>query len=1830
MLFFGCGKENKFSDSTDVFYEEIDSIVSSFIGRLEPITFVFKEDIKYKDNLEKAVSFNPKQEGKLEAANSRTVVFTPSKPYKGGEAITLVVDVGLLKTGKGGQLGFQYDFTIQEADVSVQFKGISPSGKKDSFNIKGVLKTDIPAEKEVLKKLLSAENSGNQNAKEIQIDFTDTKTPGSYEVLIKNIKREKEAKVVTINLDGNAFGADVKESYNFEVPGEGVFEVSSFNADSASEVTVYFSEFLDKNQDVNAFVSIWSKTSFGYRTEIRENKIKIYTNGKQWADDCRFEIKKGLRSSDGNVSKKDFSFYIKEIWDAPQINFVSGGNILPVKDKAEVLIKTKNVRGICMQAFNIYGHNMLQFFQMNSISGYSGLNRVGEPVWSGNFEFDWNNDMKNRDVVRAVDISALIKKFPTGMFELKITFSKKDSMYKPSNSAEDFSHMNFPENKFGNDEYDYADSEEYSWSKFWEQKENPAHPAFYLKSFNSAIERRKNILISNIGLAAKKDDGGNVYAAVTDLLTAKPLSGAKVSVFTFAQRELFSGNSNGDGIIVFEKAEDAAFISAEKDGQTSWLKLNSAPLSTSHFAVDGEKSKEGVKGFIYGERGIWRPGDKIHLVFILQDKEKTLPKEFPVEFTLTDPKGRQTERRVLHSSVDGFYKIDTGTDKDAATGNWTAAIKAGGNAWQKILKIEAIVPNRLFVELKNEAPYLSRGKNVLDFSGEWLHGAKASNLKGEISCRYLLNTNPFPEYKNYFFINEGFSFERHSKKIWEGSLDSEGRAKINLDLETGGNNDIPGKLKAVFENRIYEPSGAFSTEHRSFDYSPYRRYAGFKFPESKDRYREDMLYTDTEHTVDLLLLTPDGKLFSENAELTVSLYKLRWRWWWESDAYTDAAYNSDVSAKLVTNSKAKIKNGRGAWKFNIKDEDWGRYLLVVKDEKEGHSSSGVVYVDTNYWASRGSGDTNGSATMLMLTAGKSKYFPGETAEVTFPASSNSAAFITVEKNGKILEQKWIRTKEGTNSYKIPVTEGMTPNIYVHVSLLQEYKQTSNSLPIRLYGIIPIMVENRETRLSPVIAAAEKFESGGKAKLTVSEKNGKPMTFTVAVVDEGLLGLTAFKTANPWNSFYRKEASAVSSWDIFDSVIGAFGGKIETLLAAGGDALMELGRGGSKNAERFKPVVLFFGPYSLDSKSEKEIEFQMPQYTGAVRIMVTAGKNSAYGVEEKTVRVGSDLIVLPTLPRTLGVGEEIQIPVTVFNGTPSKNIVNVNLKGEGAVTTNSTKKVSVPANSSETVIFKIKTDKPGKAVFKASASGSASSKKAEAVTEINVLSRGTNYMHVKTENIGKKEIKTINMPLSGETGSKKISVEISQMPSLGLDSRLSFLLEYPHGCIEQITSKAFPQLYLSNFLEMDGNAIQKAKNNIISVLERYSSYQTHSGGFAYWPGDSHESLWGSCYAGHFMTEAKKAGYTVKDSIYEPWLARQIQLAKEWSPGYMNDPSIQAYRLYILASAGKPDMGAMNRLKNSQELSALEACLLANAYAFAGNNSSALGLIKNLTPGLEKSKVNYRNFGSSIRDAAMMLQTYTLVEDKAKALKLVPKLAEICRSSDYLSTQETAWLLISLAPHYNFDKKARVKCFIGYKEKKINVELGGTAKIIDMEIDEAESYDIKAGNTGEIPFYVTVKGQARLPAGSEKEIEGLGNLSMQVKYVDEDGNEMESPDEIKLGSRFTILVNVYNDTHSAVENIALTLPIPTGWEITNKRIAESSESRINNFDYQDIRDSHVYTYFSLKGEEYKSFSFEATAAYGGSYYLPAIYAEAMYDNTYKAWVKGGILKAELTKK
>ncbi|MBR7064171.1 MAG: alpha-2-macroglobulin, partial [Treponema sp.] len=1126
---------------------------------------------------------------------------------------------------------FSYTFLVNGPSYNVSLSGLEL--RENNFSLSGVLQTDIPLSKKEIDNIVSAEITGEDFSKKLLVEWSDESKTDKRAFTIKGIEKNEMECTLSVKWNGKQLGISSKDDelfageQTFFIPGADSFSVVSVDSSEAQKIVVSFSSELNHEQEISYLMDVKKRNSSSLssvRHSVNKNVLTLFDDDN-WQNISSIVISASIQNVNGDTLEKDYEIFMPSVWQVPSVQFSTDGNILPTTQGTNLAIETRNLTGISLRVFEIYNSNMLQFLQQNELDGSYDLSYVAEAVHSEHIKFEWNDSMQNVFVPRGIDLSNLVKKYPEGMFRIQLAFSKDDIQYACSETHKDFSHLpNPPDNTDKNYSYDlqWEYLNKIDWTDrrdFWRYSKDPCHPAFYLEMYGENFKTR-NVLVSDIGLIAKRTDDGDLHVAVTNLKTASPIKDVTVTLYSKINRQLLQAKSDSNGFAIFKNAKDARVVVATINNQASYLKLSEgAILSMSHFETGGQKLQQGAKGYIYGEWGVWRPGDELFLTFVLQDLEKKFPKEIPLTFELQDPLGKIVDEQTLTNGVNGFYAIKTKTNADAKTGLYTAFVRFGGNEWSKNVRVESIVPNHLEVKLELAKKYLSAENNKLKLSGKWLHGSPTPNYKADVSMRLLSSKTEFSGYSSYTFDNYEYEVDSNRKTVWEGNLNDQSNTEINLELRK--HDEVPGKLKCQFISRIFEPSGMFSQSQETFDFSPFKRYVGLRLPEGKSARK--ILYTDESNNVDVVLLTDDGKPVKDG-KVIYSIYKLDWKWWWEKDSLTDATFVSSESKKIVESDSLEIKNGKGSFSFKIDRKNWGRYFIVVQDDGGKHAASKIVYIDWPDWAGRTTSGNAGSASVVPLTTDKEQYVVGEVASVSFATSEDSRALITIEKSGSIVKQEWLETKTGTTVYKLPLTEKMSPNVYVHVTLVQSHLQTKNSLPIRLYGVVPLLVENNATRLNPIVTTPASYEPGKKSMLTVAEKNGKPMTFTVTVVDEGLLNITNFKTPVLHDEFYKKESSLLENWDLFGYVMNAYSGKLETILSIGGSE--EILDASGKTNSRFTPVVRYFGPYELKANAKKEIEFEMPEYIGSVRTMVVAGNNGAYGVAEKQTPVKSELMI----------------------------------------------------------------------------------------------------------------------------------------------------------------------------------------------------------------------------------------------------------------------------------------------------------------------------------------------------------------------------------------------------------------------------------------------------------------------------------------------------------------------------------------------------------------------------------------------------------------------------
>ena len=1771
------------------------------------------------------LELTPSVKGKLILTSKKSLLFTPEEDLKSKQKYACKLQLSKLYENVGKEYeNFHFYFKTKTPNFSIKLKDVQ-SHTQSSQYVKGqVVSADVITLMQA-KALINA----SQEGKELKINWYDTeeKKDTYFEFVIDSIERGIEDSKMEVKWDGKPIGvADNKGTKKVKIPGKNNFSVLSIYVRQSPEqhLCVNFSDPLLKSQNLKGLVTVKNANKLKYVVE--GNLLKVYPSNRV-AGKVNVTVFSGIKNENGYRLNKRFSEAITFEQLKPQIHLISNGLILPDSKNLKFNFKAVNLKAVDVNVIKLYTTNILSLLQRDDLktSNRNNLKASGRSILKKTIPLvqnDIDNDGKWKNY--AVDLQSLIRADQGAVYRIELSVRKSYSLYgcdgspltenyqipeqDPIQKENELEGENAYWDSFDSHYYYYDEDYDYNWR----DRNNPCSESY----FYGGKKIGANILASNVGVIVKKGVRNSYFFAVTDILTTNVLANAHVELYNYQKQLIANADTNGEGIATILSKAKAAFAIVSSGASKTYVKLNDGnSLSLSKFNVAGKKIRKGLKGYLYGERGVWRPGDTIHTFFVLNDTDNPLPSGHPVKIEVTDPHGKLKYQTIKNNGVNGFFRFDIPTADSDATGNWNAKVKVGGATFYKTLKVETVKPNRLKININFEDEVLSTKLPVkAEAEVKWLHGAIAKNLKTEVKMKLSASSKGFDNFPGYVFKDPIKEFQTEELTVFEGKVDAFGKAKINKKINL--KNTAPGKLKATFLTRVFENGGDFSSDVVTKDIAPFKSFVGMKSPESK-RYGNSY-ETDKNIAFSLATVNHKGEPIARK-NLIVKIYEIRWSWWWSSNSDNLATYvNSEHRYLYKTLKVSTNERGTAIAQVNIPDRKSGRYLIRITDPVSGHSTGRTAYFFRNWWSNSSKGNSE-AATMLVFNSDKEKYNVGDVAEITFPSGAEGNALISVENGAEVLETQWVKTNKGQTKARITITPEMSPNVFVNISLLQPHATTQNDLPLRLYGVIPIVVIDKNTKLQPVISMKEELKPEADYEVKVSEASGKRMTYSLSVVEEGLLDLTRYKTPNLWNVFYTREALGVRTWDIFDDVMGAFGGAISQVFAIGGD---EDGKNKkATKANRFKPVVTVLGPFVLEAGEAKNHKIKMPNYIGSVRAMVVAADNAeeAYGKAEKAVPVRKSLMVLASLPRKLSPTEKVTLPVTVFAMKDAVKDVEVSLKiTDGIEIIGQYKKiVRFDAPDEKMVYFDLEVLK-GQGVENIQVIAKSNGEVSTQEIEIDVVNPNPNTSKFIDLEVGANETLNADFSCLGEKGTNKVDVEISTVPPMNFSSRMEYLIRYPHGCVEQTTSSVFPQLFLEDIFDITSDKKVQIKSNIINGIERLGDFQLPNGGLSYWIGNNYVSDWGTSYAGHFMIEAQKKGYSLPLTFMSNWLKYQKQAAREWrsSYKYWNSGMTQAYRLYTLALAGEPDLAAMNRLREYPKISNVSKWRLAAAYALAGQKEAAVKLMASASIVFENQERDYYTYGSTYRNRAMAMETMLLMED-AQVTEMAKIIANRLSSKHWMSTQTTAYCLLSMAKMVikNGGKDLNLSYTINGKEELIVTK----STVAQRELKVLETTPNKFSITNHIgnTCFVRIVNSGKLSLGTENPV--TRNFKLFVKYVDSKGNPV-SFEKLRQGTDFVAMVTITNPNKERVNDIALSQIFPSGWEIVNTRFTDFGEATDNQCDYTDIRDDRVNFYFSMKRNEVKTFTVRLNASYLGKYYLPGVQAEAMYDNDYFSRTKG----------
>ncbi len=1622
----------------------------------------------------------------------------------------------------------------------------------------------------------------------------------------------------TVNWDGKSIGAKEKGTIDIWNYNEDEFNVIStyFNR-STNEYKVYFTKLLDEKQDAKGLIRLGKEDA---EFEIKNNIITIFikTNTRE---NVNLSINRGIKARDQSMLPLDLAYDIEIAVVKPEIQWVESGTYIPSTGEFKIPFLSKALKSVIVTVVAIPSENASRYAAWNNMSDMDEMEmiRYGSLVHKATYDLETLtfNNLENWNEF-GLDLTEMFKREKGTIYRISLSFGPANTILKCEDAAlYEFEKQVVDEAWFEdqNRYYDYYNYYDY------EYKNDPCHVSYYLG--NNGIST--NVHCTNVFPIIKKGEK-ELHIAIKELLNNKVANGAKVDVLSLQGLDVASKMSSSNGVCSFKNLKrDPKAIRVTYKGEVSYFNLQDGeenPLT--EFDISSNVRDVDNRIFVYTERDVWRPGDTIFLDVMLNRANFQFEAGLPIVVKLKNPKNVLCKKYLLPiKDGQSIYSFKMPTHLEAPTGYWNASIDMGPLHTSKTLRVETIKPN--VVDLMY---HFSEGDD------NWIYN---STIKGEVEVNYLAGYamnkgtvsasanifpvyTPFDQYKNFVFRPYSTVNPVKDATLWSVKTNTEGKADFSFSQDF---KNYLGVSKIVIDSKIDLPGGGLNTETESHLVSPFSSYVGIEKAKGKG-WRGSFRYGETPG-VQVIRLDKKGELIKDNATIHVQLFKYQNDWWY--DRYRlSRGHRSHTSWRYdeVWEEDITLKNGIWNYTHDTKTSTSGMYKLVITDQSSGHISEYQFHsvVAQNY-------SVQSNPMFIDLDLAKDNYQAGENIEISFPTIKDAQALISIERGGQVIDLFWHDLNRGTLA--IPVQDGWFPNIYLNVSIVQNYGQKNNDRPKRMYTVKKIIVNQPKNKIEPTILAADKIEPNKIFTFNIKEQNGQPMEYTIALVDMGLLNLTGFRTPNPLAHFSKMIALRVSTWDIFQQLIYYMNPSFAGVFSIGGDESAQKALDESADFNRFKPVVFHLGSFHLAANGKQKHRIAIPNYIGKLKLMVVACNNHSFGHADKKIRVVSPLMVQSQLPRTLNVTDKVDVPITIFKDEPSVKNVQITAKSSNKLIHFSSQKMTKSlADSDQSLGIMQFTTGLEAGTTEITFEGRANGFTSHETTEIFI-----NYpnSYADQQELFKIEAgKELKIPIEsfGFDKTKHVDLQVSGALIPNFTKHYHNLIQYPYGCLEQTTSRAIAMLHIEDLMAMTPKEKMKNRDFSDAAILKIQSYQQYDGRFNYWS-NGYYHAWSDLYAGHYLLEARDKNLLFKDDALRLWLKHKTNLANQWKmdiSGTVNvseytitrEETIQAYRLFFLAKAGKPAKSAMNRFRKRTLNAQITKILLAGAYYYTGMNEIGKELLDQALAQGSSDKISHYSysFGSEIRNKAIAIYVLSLFERSEQLDAYYTDWVKEVNQKRWLSTQEQGFIFMACAAYFGEQLQVGENIDFELQSKRFN-------KRTKIPANQQRRYQWSWRNIGD---EVTVKnhGQSTLyvmktQRAISKELyqaAKASNLELSVNYTHLNG-ELVNLQNIKQGEEILISVIVQNKDILDQDNLALSVKMPSGWELLNPRLYSTNADEKAQFTFQDFRDDKVYTYFSLAKNGQRTYHFRAKANLTGDYFLPSVRCENMYRGNVYAYNK-----------
>ncbi len=1468
-----------------------------------------------------------------------------------------------------------------------------------------------------------------------------------------------------------------------------------------------------------------------------------------------FTLRQGLLAADGALTNETATTETLTPNLKYKVQFALQGNILSKYDTKNIPILTSNADSFNLAIDKIYPSNVRSFLN-DGLKNKRSLGSSGKQVFIKNYNTHelHGQDTRNVDLTTGVDLSKFFKSNPKGLYRIRLSGDR---------------------------------AQDSRW-----------------------------FLSSDIALIARRTDE-YMYIWAMSLSTAKPLANVDIELVDYWNQTVTKAATDSSGFVRLRNSDpkNTHIVVASHGSDISFLDMRAQAENFNGFDVSGVRSTKDaslLQAYLYGERGVYRPGDTMHLVAVVRDQEGALPGANSVTLLLKDPSGAERFKERYNIDESGIVTLDFDVPVDSRTGKWQAELQSREESIGTLnFQVEEFIPNKIKVELSAKDSAATPGKAFsFDVQSNNLFGPPAAGRKvnGQISLRPAF-FKPVG-YEGFSFGHDDHRFQQLNADLIETRLDENGHHIYEYQVPQGI--DSPVGMNLHYSATVIDDSGRGVAQYAQIPVHLFEQYVGVR------RLAKNTIELGDTVKFECVNVTAKGKKIDPAKQsFKYEVFRKRRVTHFRKN---ERGYYRYVTEKVDVSLQSKMDSSN---RFEYLTEFPGEHYLQVTDLNGGQ----VTRYYFNVAGTRDRISIVEAPEAVIMKAHQSTALVGENLQVDIQAPFAGRLLLIAERDD-VMWTKAIDMSTNTTTVSLPISSKQVPNVYLSAIVVQPAAKGSREQPVYATGLLNINVRDPKQTPSLKISAPGKVSPNGKLTVQVSvEQSGQSdIYFTLAAVDEGILDLTKFKTPNMKSAFTRKQRLDVRHFSVYPWVMPYDPEILRTVSPSGSEpsrALIKKKRENPDAAARVKSVALWSGLQKFDANGKATVTFNVPEYDGSLRLMLVSFGDKRFNSAETTVTVRDDLVLKPSLPRFMATGDHYELPFTLFNSTDQSGEVKVSVQhsehvellGNAVQNINLTTGGEAQGNFS----FNVK-DQLGIAHLTLVAEGM----KERTVKRIDVPVRSSgNYVSLSDGGVVDAATpKSIQIPKVFKPGTEIQALRIAPAGLLEFTGSLKYLLRYPHGCLEQTTSKLFPLLYFEDFAKStDFHEFSSStpRYYLREGIDRIERMQLESGYFSYWNGSDGVNDYAFLYAAHFLAEARNKGLDINEAV---WNNLQYRLHEDVlkrfdaNAGYQGayNLSHQVYALYILALSGQPMVSEMNAVMQYQikQLKAHDRARLASAFKLAGREQQANTLLEGIT-NIHEYDDPYRQtagtFASNTRDLAILLDALIEVNPKADAIPLViDKLSSLRRYGRWGSTQDNAIALMALGKSVSRDAKTQngdVIVTLPNGEKFVNqsVELS-TIDLLSGEVSIVTTKDAEAN------YFWQADGISNTSTVSDED----HGIQIRRQYLSTK-NEKVNLNQLRQGDLIIVQLTL-SSKDGKLNNVAVTDLLPMGLEIENARLSTSADipwlKSTAQPDYTDIRDDRMNLYLTLTEHEVVYY-YTTRAVTVGNFAIPSVRAEAMYDES-----------------